>query len=115
MGAKDRFKVWTASPESGTGMMVTEDTALVVGNQKNFMSASPLGISLVTNSLVFGTLSENIRTGGMFVQMSDFVRMVPSCIATPRPEEVPFPPMALFTGIIKHIPVVLKASATTEV
>lgn len=111
MGGTSNFKVWTATQDSESGFIVMPDKAVMVGNKKNFIAAHQDGVTIVANSIVFGTISENIRTGGLFLQMNDFIRMIPSSIVTPIPPQVPAPPLAMFTGIIKHIPIVLAASA----
>ena len=105
-GSEKRFKIWSATESSQAGAMVTEKEAFLVGTPKNFVVASDSGIGLMGKSVTFGTTSENIRSGGMFLKMNNFVRMIPSTFATPIPPEIPFPPIALFTSVIKDMPFV---------
>lgn len=105
MTERRKVKVWRASTQGETGMIVTEKAAMVVGNSKNFLVASAGGIGLVGRSVSFGTTGENIRQGGLFVQMNDFLQMIPSTIVTPQPKLMPFPPMGLIATAMKDIPV----------
>jgi hypothetical protein len=36
--------------------------------------------------------------------MNDIVKMIPTTLVTPMPGQIPFPPLALITGIMKDMP-----------
>lgn len=94
-----------------SGVMVTEKAAFLVGNSKNFVVASGDGVNLTGKSLSLSMTSEQIRQGGLFIQMNDFVRMVPQTIVTPIPSQIPFPPLGMITGILKDMPFFIAAVA----
>lgn len=105
MGASEKnFKIWTASPDATAGVQVTPTAAHLVGSKYNFVAASNTGISLMGKSITFGTTAENIRMGGLFIQMNDFVRMIPSTFTTPIPPQIPFPPLGMVTQILGDLP-----------
>ena len=104
MVAEKNFKIWVATNTSDAGMMVTPDASFVVGNKSNFIAASKEGIALVGKSVSYGTLGENIRQGGLFVKMNDFVRMIPQTMVTPIPSQIPFPPIGLVTSVLSDLP-----------
>lgn len=98
------FKIWKSTMESDAGMMVTPDTAYVIGNKNNFVGVSNTGVAVNANGFSLNCLSENQRTGGMFIKMNDFMRMIPQTIVTPIPSQIPFPPIALPLEMLKGLP-----------
>lgn len=100
-----KFKIWTASRTAEGGFMVTPDSVVMAGSKKNFVAADASGVYLGGGgSISFNTTAENIRMGGLFVQMNDFLRMIPSTIMTPIPPTIPFPPLALPAMIGFNLP-----------
>ncbi len=97
MAAEQKIRIWKAIPESKAGFMVTPDTVAMAANGSNFVVVDQHGTA-IGGPVSFMTTSEQIRQGGLFVQMPDFVRMVPSSVVTPIPPQVPFPPVALVAG-----------------
>lgn len=104
--SQSTFKVWKSSSDSAAGFMVTPDTAVMAGSPKNFIAIDS-NATHIAGPVSIVTSSEQIRQGGLFIQMNDFVRMVPSTIVTPIPPQVPIPPIALFASIAKQMPFVL--------
>jgi hypothetical protein len=107
MSSKVRTKVWRASNKSETGFVVTDGSAKMVGSRSTFIAVDKEGIALSGN-ISFVTGSEQIRRGGLFLQMNDFARMIPSTIVTPIPPQIPFPPLSLISGLSRDLPVFLK-------
>lgn len=107
MSSKKNVKIWTAVDNAKAGFMVTPSASFMVGSKTNFIVADKTGITLAGKGISFGTTSENIRTGGLFVGMNDFVKMIPSTIVTPIPKQIPFPPLALVTNTLKDLPMFL--------
>ena len=103
MSSKKDYKIWTAV-SGGPGMMVTPEDAFLIGNKNNFIVANKGGVSIIGNSITLGTVSENIRRGGLFVNMNDFIRMIPSTIVTPIPANIPYPPLGMAATILKDLP-----------
>jgi len=98
------IKIWKATRNSNAGFMVTERSAFMIGTRNNFIVAADTGVSIAGKSISFNTTSENIRAGGLFVQMNDFVRMVPQTLVTPMPTQIPFPPFGMVTSVMKDLP-----------
>ena len=104
------IKIWKGSKDATAGAMITSDSAALVGNEQNFIATNGLGTT-IAGPLNLMTLSENIRVGGLFVQMNDFVRMIPSTIVTPIPPQIPFPPVAIFANVALTLPFLLALKA----
>jgi len=104
--ATTKNKIWKATSDSPAGFMITPDSAIMAGNADNFIAVSDLGTA-IGGPVSFLTTSENIRQGGMFIQMNDFLQMIPKTIVTPIPSLIPFPPVAFFAGIAMVMPTVL--------
>lgn len=99
------IKVWRATPQSPAGFQVEEKVAYVVGNRTNFIAVGQAGVVLSGGSGVsFNTTSENVRRGGLFIEMNDLVKMIPTTLVTPMPGQIPFPPLAIVTSILKDMP-----------
>jgi len=99
------FKIWTASRSAKAGFMVTERSVLMAGDKTNFIAADNKGVYISGGgSVAFGTGRENLRTGGLFIGMNDFINLIPQTIVTPIPNEIPFPPISLPVGLAKELP-----------
>jgi len=97
------YKIWKSSPGAPASVMITPDTAYLIGNDKNFVAASPVGVTL-TGNITLNCLSEQRRMGGLFIAMNDWIRMIPQTIATPIPSQIPFPPLALPLAMLAGLP-----------
>lgn len=104
MPSTRNVKIWKATKHAPAGLMVDQKFSMLIGNQKNFVVAHNAGVTLMGNSITMGTASENIRKGGFFVEMNDFVKMVPTTLVTPMPQQVPFPPLAIVSSVMKDMP-----------
>lgn len=102
--SEQNFKIWTATNTSSAGVMVTPKASFLVGTPYNFVVAGDSGITLAGKSISMGTVGENIRQGGLFVKMNDFVRMIPQTLATPIPSQIPFPPLGMVTSVLGDLP-----------
>lgn len=108
--SKARFKIWKATTDSAAGFMITPDTAVMAGSPKNFIAVNESS-TYISGPISLVTSGEQIRQGGLFIHMNDFVRMIPSTIVTPIPPQIPFPPVQLFASIAKQMPFVLAMAA----
>lgn len=108
---KKHIKIWKATPGSKSGFMVTERAVLMIGSKGNFVAADKTGVSIQGKSISLQTTSENIRVGGLFVKMNDFIQMIPTTLVTPMPAQIPFPPLGLISSISKDMPFFLAMMA----
>lgn len=97
------------------GVHVDENRAVLVGSEKNFVVASKDGVNITGKSISMSVTSEQIRYGGLFVTMNDFVRMIPQTIVTPIPSQIPWPPLGMITGIMKDLPFFIAMAAGAAV
>ncbi len=89
-------KVWKATRDSSAGIVVSETGVTAIGNENNIINVNEQGITIMGNiSLV--TDARNIRRGGLFIGINDFMDMIPSTILTPLPKQIPSPPI---TGLL---------------
>jgi hypothetical protein len=103
--SEKNIKVWRATPNSPAGLQVEEKTAYLIGNRTNFVAVGATGVVLSGGSgISFNTTSENVRRGGLFIEMNDLVKMIPTTLVTPMPGQIPFPPLAMITNIMKDMP-----------
>jgi hypothetical protein len=99
-----KIKVWKMTKNSPAGVMVTEDSAFLVGNKVNFVHASDIGVNISGRSISFQTGSENIRQGGLYINLPDPIKLIPQTLVTPAPTTIPFPPIAMVTNVVKDLP-----------
>jgi hypothetical protein len=103
---KSKFRIWKADRDSDVGFMVTPESAFMIGSKNSFFATSKEG-NVISGPLSFIATGEQIRQAGLFVKMNDFVKMIPSTMVTPIPDQIPFPPVAMFTSIAKSLPFAL--------
>lgn len=105
MASRRSYKVWKAIPESEVGFMVTPESAVMVGSRTNFFVSSKGG-NVISGPISFLTTSERKRTAGLFVELPDFVKMIPGTIVTPGAavQQIPFPPIQFYAVIAKSMP-----------
>jgi hypothetical protein len=104
MSQQKTVKVWTASKNAPAGFQVEEKAAYMIGSRSNFIAADGNGVSITGKSITLGTGAENVRRGGLFIGLNDFIKLIPTTIVTPMPEQIPFPPMGVVTGVMKDLP-----------
>ena len=106
-------KIWKTDPGASAGLYVTAKEAYLVGNSKNFVAANDVGIQLCgpVTTLCMG---EQIRQGGIFVRMPDFIQMIPQTIVTPIPNQIPFPPIAFPLAILSGLAFFIAMLAITK-
>jgi hypothetical protein len=103
---KSKFRIWKADRDSAAGFMVTPEYTVMAGAKSSFFAASKEGC-FISGPLTLISTGEQIRQAGLFVKMNDFVKMIPSTIVTPIPDQIPFPPVAMFTSVAKSLPFML--------
>lgn len=105
MASKRNYKVWKATPESVAGFMVTPEAVVMAGSRTNFF-VSGKGGNVISGPISFLTTSEQKRNAGLFVELPDFVKMIPGTIVTPGAavQQIPFPPVQFFAAIAVSMP-----------
>lgn len=109
MASEQKIRIWRASSDSNTGFMVTEDAVFMVGTKSNFIAIDANGTN-IAGPISLMSSSDQIRQGGLFVQMNDFIKMIPGTIMTPIPSQIPFPPIALISSFAESMPFLLAMS-----
>lgn len=85
-------KIWKLQQNSTANFNVRADSVQMVGDENHFIKVSDKGTVIYGPvSIVAGT--ESIRTGGMFVQLPNMAKMIPSTMVTPIPDQIPVPPI----------------------
>lgn len=95
-------KVWRATRTSSSGLQVTEDSVALVGDKEHFVLANDTGIYL-SGPISLIADAANIRRGGLFTGINDFLDMIPSTILTPNPKNVPFPPIFVVRNLAEDL------------
>lgn len=106
MSSKVKTKVWRVSGKSESAFTLSDGSAKMIGSKGSFIAADKDGIA-ISGNISFICTSDQIRRGGLFLELNDFVRMIPTTIVTPMPNQIPFPPMGMVAGISKDLPVFL--------
>jgi len=104
--AKANYRIWKASRDSAAGFMVTPDEVVMAGAKSAFFAASKEGC-YISGPLSIIATSESVKRAGLFSEIPDFMKMLPSTVVTPIPAQIPMPPVAMFTSIAKSLPFVL--------
>jgi len=88
----DKAKIWKHGIDSPAQIAITDENAYLVGSENKFIKAGQNGTVIYGPlSIVAGT--ESIKTGGMFTQLPNIVKMIPSTTVTPIPDQIPSPPL----------------------
>jgi hypothetical protein len=109
-GSKKIQKIWKASSNSSAGFMVTPDSVVMAGSASSFIAIGSNGTS-IAGPVSFLSLSDQVRRAGLFTEMNDFIKMVPSTIVTPIPPLVPFPPLSFVSNAIRGLAFIVAMQA----
>lgn len=113
MATEQKFKIWKCGADSASGFMITPDSAIIAGTDENFIVVDSGGTN-IAGPVSFMTSSDQVRQGGLFVQLPDFVRMIPGTMVTPIPPQIPFPPVALIASVATMLPALLSLMQSAE-
>lgn len=95
-------KIWKASRQAQAEMVVSEDSALVSGDANHYIKVNQRGTTIYgAVSIVAGT--ESIKTGGVFGQLPNTAKMIPSTMVSPVPDQIPMPPIGIANDIAKDV------------
>ncbi len=85
-------KIWKVARDSKAQFNVYHDKVVMMGDDNHFIQVNQRGTTIKGPvSIVAGT--ESIRTGGIFAQLPNMVKMIPSTAYTPIPDQIPVPPI----------------------
>ncbi len=102
MAISKTTKVWKTNRTSAAGMVVTDTEAMLIGSENNVVVANGQGIT-IAGPISLVSDASNIRRGGLFVGLNDFLDMIPSTIVTPIPKQIPMPPIHGVMGLAKDV------------
>lgn len=98
----ERARVWRVRADAVAGVQVTENFAALVGDRRHFVLADDKGVYLKGPLSIIAD-ARNIRRGGLWIGIDDFLHMIPSTIMTPIPAQIPFPPVFISSQIAKDV------------
>lgn len=98
----EKAKIWKATLGADAQFAVTEKSAFMVGAPNRFIKVNENGTTIYGPvSIVAGT--ESIKTGGMFVSLPNLIKMIPSTMVTPIPDQIPFPPLNIASDLAEDV------------
>ena len=98
----DRAKIFKMSLNSSAQVTVTNNSAFLVGSEKHFVKVNDKGTTIYGPlSIVAGT--DSIKTGGMFTQLPNLIKMIPSTMVTPIPDQIPSPPLNVAYNLAEDV------------
>jgi hypothetical protein len=100
-----KYRVWVVGKDANAGFIATPNWVGMASN-KNYIAVDENGIAIGGRGISLNTSSESVRRGGLFVNMNDFVRMIPGTIVTPIPPQIPFPPLGLINVVRGILPII---------
>lgn len=95
-------RAWKVSRGATAGMFINEERAVVAGDSKHFLVADANGIT-IKGPVNMINMSNEIRTGGLFIGTGEFSEMIPSTIVTPLPTKIPAPPITAIVNILGDV------------
>lgn len=88
----NEVKVWKISRTSPAQFIVSDKEAFMMGDENHFIKVNQRGTT-VKGPVAFVCGTESIRTGGIFAQLPNMVKMIPSTFVSPIPDQIPVPPI----------------------
>lgn len=95
-------RVWKASRTATSGVILNEDSTVILGNKDNLIALDKNGVT-ISGPISLVAEAHNIRRGGLFVGLNDFTDMIPSTIVTPLPKQIPLPPIQGLINIAQDV------------
>ena len=95
-------KVFRSTDVSKASLKIEDEAISIIGDSRHFVTADTRGVTVRGPvSMVNDGLDR--RRAGIFVEMSDIVRMIPSTIITPLPPTFPSPPTFALINIARDV------------
>ena len=95
-------RAWKATREAESGFFLDIDKVIMAGDNKHFLAADKNGVT-IKGQLSIVAMSNEVRTGGLFIGPGEFSEMIPSTIVTPLPLKVPSIPTTAITNILQDV------------
>jgi len=100
--AADTTRVFKSSKTAKAGLLLEEDAATLIGDQRHFLNADSRGVT-IRGPMSLVCTSESIRRAGLFIGMNDYIEQLPSTIVSPLPKNIPYPPAHMMVDIVKDL------------
>jgi len=97
-----RRRVIKASKSAQAAVVLESDAVKIMGTEDNFIAVDKTGVYIKGPLSLVGD-GPGIRRAGLFVQMPDLVRMMPSTLFTPFPSQIPLPPIKGIVNITRDL------------
>lgn len=95
-------KVFRTSRTAKAAIYLDEQSAAIIGSKNCFVVADERGVT-IKGPISMVADAMNVRKGGLFVGINDFLDMIPSTIVTPIPKQIPFPPVFMVSSVVKDV------------
>jgi hypothetical protein len=96
----ENTRILKTNEKAKAGIRIDSDAVTVVGDDRHLLAVDTRGVTIKGPVSIVAD-SSNIRRGGLFVGLPDFIQMIPSTAFTPVPQAVPVPPVHGLVGIAK--------------
>lgn len=95
-------RAWKATREAEAGVFIDESKAILAGNHKNFVVADSRGITM-KGAVSFASMSNEQRSGGLFLGVGEWMDMIPATIVTINPRKLPIPPITGIANVVQDV------------
>ena len=95
-------RAWKVSRDSKAGVFIDNERSIVVGDAKHFLVADKNGVT-IKGPVNIVEMSTNMRTGGLFLGLGEFLEMIPSTLVTPLPKKIPIPPVTGIVNVLQDV------------
>ncbi len=95
-------RAWKASRTAQAGVFLNQDRAVIAGDSKHFLVADSNGIT-IKGPMNIVAMSNEVRSGGLFIGTGEFTEMIPSTVVTPIPAKLPVPPVSAIIVILGDV------------
>jgi hypothetical protein len=92
-------KTFKSSPDSPSGIVVSENATRINGNKDNFVLTDESGTT-INGPISFPAGASQIRYAGMWTMNTEMILSLPSTMATPSPVMTINPPIKQFTSLM---------------
>lgn len=100
--ANPKQRVIRTSQGSKASVLVQDNSVSVIGDSRHLIVVDDRGVT-IKGPLSIVSDAMGRRSGGLFVEISDFQQMIPQTIVTPFPSKMPFPPIAGLINMVQDV------------
>jgi formylmethanofuran dehydrogenase subunit C len=102
MAKNTTARAWKANRDSVAGIFLDDQKVIIAGDNKHFLAADNRGIT-IKGPISFASMSNEQRSGGLFVGRGEFIDMIPATIVTLNPRKTPFPPITGIADVVADV------------